>query len=93
MTRPEKVQKGLVGALIGIVLNPHDLSVAGISSTNIRVSGIVKSPLRISNLGVGDAMDSLKGKLHPPKAPGRELCKMVTRCRQIRIGAKGFHPR
>lgn len=87
MPCPESIKQTLVATLLGIVLNPHDLRVLGGARTHILIAGIVQRALRVANLSLGHARNSLEGQLNPPEATGAELRELLTGSRNVIVWA------
>lgn len=73
MTGPEDVKQLLVGTDCGIEVDPNDLSVIGVAGADEFVGGIVEVALRVADLGLYHALDSLVREFHAPEAAGGEL--------------------
>ncbi|KAF7838224.1 hypothetical protein G2W53_006706 [Senna tora] len=86
MARPEEREEIGVGAELRVELDPNNLNVIGASGAYQSVGRIGNVTLRISDFGLDDADDSLKGELHSPEATSSELSELVGRVvRGIRI--------
>ena len=85
MSRPEDIKQRLKIALFGIILNPDNLCMVRCVRADILVWRIVEEPLGVSNLRMSHTGDSLKRQLHAPEASSGELCKLISRRRNVII--------
>lgn len=86
---PEGIKQVLVAARLGVELNPNDLGVVGGAGADVVVRRIVKVALRISDLGLRHAGDSLEGQFDAPEAAGAELGELLAGGGNVVVGALG----
>lgn len=87
MPGPKHIKQSLKATVFRVILNPHDLRVTRRPTTHVLIARIMQQALRIPNLRFGDAGDSLKCQFYPPEAPGSELRELLTRRRDVVVGA------
>lgn len=80
---PKNFQQMLITALTRIVLNPNDLRMIRLPSTNILVPRLIYVPLTKPNLRPRNSRHSLERQLRPPETPRGELRELLPRRRNV----------
>lgn len=89
MPSPEDVEKRLEPALLGVVLDTHDLRVVRRRGAHVLVGGIMQQPLGVTDLGLGHSRHPLEGQFDAPEAARPELGELLAGRREVVVGALG----